>query len=114
MFILLIKMFEKKPNKHLVLTVMQMYQSNEWSKNQLLFLKIDGGFAKNTLHSTSVACLTPECSAQDFRVEPFLVLANLWRVALRAGVDWVDVDHRALPGRVGPQGLRQPGVVAVA
>ena len=37
--------------------------------------------------------LTPECSTQDLRVEPLLVLANLWRVARRARVDWVDVDH---------------------
>lgn len=65
-------------------------------------------------HCTSLTRLTPECGAQDLRVEPFLVLANLWRVALRAGVDGVDVDHRALPGWVGPQGLRQPGVVSVA
>lgn len=69
----------------------------------------------HTLHTARLTTrLTPECSAQDLRVEPFLVLANLRRVALRAGVDRVDVDHRALPGRVSPQGLCQPGVVAIA
>lgn len=57
---------------------------------------------------------TPECSTQDLRVEPLLVFADLWCVALRASVDWVNVHHRALSGWVGPQRLRQPGVVPVA
>lgn len=46
--------------------------------------------------------LTPECCTQDLRVESLLVFADLWRIALRASVDRVNVDHRALPRRVGP------------
>lgn len=58
--------------------------------------------------------LTPQCSTQDLRVEPLLIFADLWRVALRAGVDWINVDHGSLSRRVGPQRLSQPGVVPVA
>lgn len=58
--------------------------------------------------------LTPQCSTQDLRVEPLLIFADLWRVALRASVNRINVNHRSLSRRVGPQRLRQPGVVAVA
>lgn len=39
---------------------------------------------------------TPQGSTQDLRVEPFLVFADLRRVTLRPGVDWVYVHHGAL------------------
>lgn len=58
--------------------------------------------------------LTPQCSTQDLRVEPLLIFADLWCVALRASVNRINVNHRSLSRRVGPQRLRQPGVVAVA
>lgn len=56
---------------------------------------------------------TPECSAQDLRVEPLLVFADLRCVALRPGVNRVDIDHGSLTGRVLPQGLLQPRVVPI-
>lgn len=58
--------------------------------------------------------LTPQCGTQDLRVEPLLIFADLWRVALRASVNRINVNHRSLSRRVGPQRLCQPGVVAVA
>ena len=58
--------------------------------------------------------LTPQSGTEDLRVEPLLVLADLGRVAVRACVDRVDVHHRALTGRVGPQRLGQPHVLAEA
>lgn len=61
-----------------------------------------------------VCVLTPQCSTQDLGVEPLLVLADLWCVALRPSVDGVNVDHGAFSGRVRSQRLRQPGVVGVA
>lgn len=39
---------------------------------------------------------TPQSSTQNLRVEAFLVLANLWRVAVGSDVGGVDVDHRDL------------------
>lgn len=64
--------------------------------------------------SGRVFVLTPQRSTQDLRVEPLLVLADLWRVTLRASVDWINVNHGAFSRRVGPQRLSQPGVVPVA
>lgn len=71
-------------------------------------------FCPSSAGYVCVFALTPECSTQDLRVEPLLVFADLWCVALRAGVDRVDVHHRTLSGWVGPQRLCQPGIVPVA
>lgn len=58
--------------------------------------------------------LTPQSSAQDLRIKPLLVFADLWRVVLWPRVDRIDVDHRTLPGRVLTQSLLQSSVVTVA
>lgn len=44
--------------------------------------------------------LTPECGAEDLRVEAFLVFAYLWRVAVGTDVGGIHVDHGDLSGLV--------------
>lgn len=46
--------------------------------------------------------LTPQSRTQDLRVEALLVLPDLGRVAVRADVGGVHVDHRDLAGLVEP------------
>lgn len=80
----------------------------------LVWLVFDSVFPfRNQDAIRSSAALTPQSSAQDLRIKPLLVFADLRRVVLWPCVDRIDVDHRTLTGRVLTQSLLQPSVITV-